>query len=192
MKILYQNLQSSGPFGRLFLWKVIKHSSYTIFLQCLLVGMLMAESGAGQGLSEIKLSLQLKDGTLMQAFKIIEGQTNLKFVYNQEQVKQYKNLDFGIKDQDMGQVMEILLKNTALTYQHINNNIIILPKETGQGIQAEPIRGKVTNGETGEPIPGVNIIINGSNIGTVTDIDGNYSINVPEGDAGGMRRRKLK
>jgi len=44
------------------------------------------------------------------------------------------------------------------------------------------VSGKVTSAEDGNPLPGVNIIVKGTTIGTVTDIDGNYRINVPEGE----------
>jgi TonB-linked SusC/RagA family outer membrane protein len=44
------------------------------------------------------------------------------------------------------------------------------------------VRGKITN-ESGQPLPGVNVLVKGSTIGTVTDVDGNYSLNVPEENA---------
>src|SRR5690606_4077032 len=44
------------------------------------------------------------------------------------------------------------------------------------------VQGTVTDKETGEPLPGVNILIKGTGIGTATDIDGKYALNVPEGN----------
>ncbi len=44
------------------------------------------------------------------------------------------------------------------------------------------VRGKVTEQQSGEPLPGVNVIVKGTSTGTVTDISGNYSINVPNED----------
>jgi TonB-linked SusC/RagA family outer membrane protein len=46
--------------------------------------------------------------------------------------------------------------------------------------QEKMVSGKVSAEETGAPIPGVNVILKGTTIGTVTDIDGNYQLNVPE------------
>lgn len=43
------------------------------------------------------------------------------------------------------------------------------------------VTGKVT-GDEGEPIPGVNVLVSGTSSGVITDIDGNYSINVPSSD----------
>lgn len=57
-----------------------------------------------------------------------------------------------------------------------------LPQPLLQTIQRQDIsiRGKVTSQETGEPIPGVNVLVKTTPIGTITDIDGNYTINAPE------------
>ena len=46
--------------------------------------------------------------------------------------------------------------------------------------QAQEISGAVTSSETGEGVPGVTVLVRGTTIGTITDIDGTYTINVPE------------
>jgi TonB-linked SusC/RagA family outer membrane protein len=45
--------------------------------------------------------------------------------------------------------------------------------------QEKTISGRVTAEESGAPIPGVNVILKGTTVGTVSDIDGNYKLNVP-------------
>lgn len=45
------------------------------------------------------------------------------------------------------------------------------------------VTGRVTDGDVGGPLPGVNVLVKGTTTGTVTDIDGNYSISVPGNDA---------
>ena len=42
------------------------------------------------------------------------------------------------------------------------------------------VTGSVTGAEDGTPIPGVNVLVKGTSVGTVTDIEGNYQIAVPE------------
>jgi len=46
--------------------------------------------------------------------------------------------------------------------------------------QERAVSGNVTAQEDGSPIPGVNVILKGTTLGTVTDFDGNYKLNVPE------------
>lgn len=48
--------------------------------------------------------------------------------------------------------------------------------------QQRQVTGRVTDSENGEGLPGVNVILKGTSIGTVTDIDGGYAINVSSGD----------
>lgn len=45
---------------------------------------------------------------------------------------------------------------------------------------ASPVSGTITSQEDGGALPGVNVLVKGSNTGTVTDVEGNYSINVPD------------
>jgi TonB-linked SusC/RagA family outer membrane protein len=45
------------------------------------------------------------------------------------------------------------------------------------------VTGKITSATDQEPLPGVNVLIKGTTTGTITDIDGNYSITVPSADA---------
>ena len=49
--------------------------------------------------------------------------------------------------------------------------------------QQHEITGTVTNNSTGEPLPGVSIVVTGTTIGTSTDVEGNYKISVPDGAA---------
>jgi TonB-linked SusC/RagA family outer membrane protein len=46
--------------------------------------------------------------------------------------------------------------------------------------QGRVVTGKVTSGEDGLPIPGASVIVKGTTIGTATDLDGNFSLNVPQ------------
>ncbi|MFC0876431.1 SusC/RagA family TonB-linked outer membrane protein [Saccharicrinis sp. FJH2] len=47
--------------------------------------------------------------------------------------------------------------------------------------QTQTVKGKVTDAKTGDPLPGVNVVAKGTGTGVITDIDGNYTFNVPEG-----------
>jgi TonB-linked SusC/RagA family outer membrane protein len=52
-----------------------------------------------------------------------------------------------------------------------------------QNAQELTVRGTVTDAATGEPLPGVNIVVDGTTTGTMTDIDGSYSLSVPDTEA---------
>ena len=55
--------------------------------------------------------------------------------------------------------------------------------------QERSVTGKVTSAEDGSPLPGVNIVIKGSAVGTVTDVNGLYNLTVPSGVESRLRRK---
>ena len=55
--------------------------------------------------------------------------------------------------------------------------------QTSSSYQEKTVTGKVLSGDNSEPLPGVNIIIKGTTTGGITDLDGNYSVNVPDDNA---------
>ncbi len=66
--------------------------------------------------------------------------------------------------------------------------IILILMTTVSGVyslsatQQNQVSGRITDASTGEPMPGVNIVVKGTNIGTLTDVNGAYSVNVTSGD----------
>src|SRR5690606_2152615 len=86
-----------------------------------------------------------------------------------------------------------VLPPLKIQFQEVSELIVLSPeeeelervagqfKESGLRTLAEVIRGRVTD-EKGEPLPGVNIVVKGTQLGTASDIDGNYSIQVSKGD----------
>lgn len=65
------------------------------------------------------------------------------------------------------------MKKYALFFVLVLLSMSILQAQTVQ------ITGKVTSAEDGNPIPGVSVIVKGTTVGTTTDFDGNYTLNVP-------------
>jgi TonB-linked SusC/RagA family outer membrane protein len=58
---------------------------------------------------------------------------------------------------------------------------LLFTMSVGVSYAQREISGKVTSGEDGSPLPGVNVVVVGSQQGSITDVDGNYRINVEEG-----------
>ena len=73
---------------------------------------------------------------------------------------------------------KILMKFLLLTIMVSGITASVLADEPA--IQQVVITGTVTDSQTGEPMPGVNIVMKGSTVGTITGIDGKYSLNVPD------------
>ncbi|MGM0620059.1 MAG: SusC/RagA family TonB-linked outer membrane protein [Bacteroidota bacterium] len=60
--------------------------------------------------------------------------------------------------------------------------LVILMLISGQAFAQTDVTGRVTDADTEEPLPGVSIVISGTTLGTISDIDGNFSLDVPEGN----------
>jgi TonB-linked SusC/RagA family outer membrane protein len=132
-----------------------------------------------------KLSLSGQNLTIEQVLGLIEDQSQFSFFYNVNEVDLSKVINVSVRDRSIEEVMDQIMDGTDLTYT-IKNKLIIIHKEQQANAfdfsfqqQQRSVSGKVTNPE-GEPIPGVTVIVKGTNNGTVTDFEGNYSLtNVP-------------
>ncbi|MDL2255665.1 TonB-dependent receptor [Parabacteroides sp. OttesenSCG-928-G06] len=125
-----------------------------------------------------------KQSTLLEVFKLIEDETGYVFFYSDE-IKSELNVKVkpGTVDGSIQEILNPLLEKTSLTYQMNGTQVIVKRKETQTSFPAVTQKkvGTVTGtvvDETGEPLIGVNIWLKNSSTGTVTDIDGKFTIKV--------------
>lgn len=85
-----------------------------------------------------------------------------------------------------GDLLREVSAKTELSFKRVNDNIFVRLKEFGSDALTESINleafieGTVTD-DTGEPLPGATIRVEGTDIGTITDIEGNFKLTVPDG-----------
>jgi TonB-dependent starch-binding outer membrane protein SusC len=129
---------------------------------------------------QIKLDQNTKGETVRNVLKIIEKETNIRFFYNDDFKQLNKVVTQNINSSSLDEMLGKICKTADLSYKIIDNNfVVVYPTEMSQGIK---ITGKITDASTGEPLPGVNIQIEGTTQGTTTDPNGNYTIDVPSAD----------
>ncbi len=125
-----------------------------------------------------KLTLQLSDVAIKEALFQIEEQSEFKFFYN-EQVNVDKKITVEYKNKTVFDVLDDILEETDIQYRVIGRQIALYTESegfTGLSAQQSSVSGSVTS-KNGEPLPGVTVVIKGSSTGTVTNADGNYSLN---------------
>ena len=103
------------------------------------------------------------------------------FIYKSEDVQSIQHINVDVRQTMVRDVLEKCLENTGLSFLFKENVIIIQKKTTDQEKKENRITGKVTD-EKKEPLPGVTVIIKGTKLGTVTDVDGKYTLTVPVGN----------
>ena len=117
--------------------------------------------------------------TLKTAFKQIEQQTKLFVDYNTQEVNDSRVLTKLPKNSNVKEVMEQLLEGSGCSITFSNGHIMI-NKQARTVSSTKNISGVVKD-ETGEPVIGANVVVKGTTNGTVTDMNGRYSLEVPEG-----------
>ena len=130
---------------------------------------------------EARIDLKMSDATLSQVFRNIEQLTEYMFIYKSEDVQSIQHINVDVRQTMVRDVLEKCLENTGLSFLFKENVIIIQKKTTDQEKKENRITGKVTD-EKKEPLPGVTVIIKGTKLGTVTDVDGKYTLAVPVGN----------
>lgn len=124
------------------------------------------------------IDLDVKNKPIKDILKIVEDQSGFRFFYNDRLTNLNNLTSIKAKKSPLNNVLTDLLKNQKLSYSIMDNKmIVILPTEIYQDFV---VTGKVTDASTNEPLPGVNITIEGTTTGTITDLNGNYSISVPD------------
>lgn len=128
---------------------------------------------------EIKISLDFKSGTFLEVLNAIESQSDYIFVYNINEVNLNHKVSISVQNKQLTEVLENLCAKENLAYTITDHHIALVRKTNVQQQTGRQIRGTVLDG-TGEPIIGANVIVVGTTIGMITDIDGKFTLNAPE------------
>ena len=153
-----------------------------VFILCLLcsIQFLFAENSYSQS---ARVTMNLKNVKLAKVLNEIESQTSYLFIYNNK-VGVDQTTTVNVKDKPTAEVLDHVLKNTNISYSMEGAHIILSAnantKETGATQQDRLVTGTIKD-KNGEPLIGVSVAIKGTSTGTMTDIDGNFSIKVPAG-----------
>lgn len=130
----------------------------------------------------IRIKIKEKSLSLDQLIDEIEKQTNYLFIYGENDIDLTQEVKVNANNKPISEVLDDAIKNLGISYE-FTNNYISLQKMSNSVALADPqqikkISGVITD-SNGEPIIGVNILIKGTGNGTITDMDGNYTLEVP-------------
>ena len=151
-----------------------KGRSFLLFF-CLL--MIQAPSFAQ---NSAKITIQKKNISIIEALKEVEKQSDYSVGYNDSQLRNKPVLNLDLKAVALENALAQILRGSGFTYQFKDKYIMIIPDNKPKGIPAKKVSGIVID-ENNEPLIGVNIKVEGSSIGAITDIDGNFNIMAPQG-----------
>ena len=130
--------------------------------------------------SQSKVSVDLKNATLEEFIDAMKEQTGNQFLVNSSLMQMKELITVSVTNEDLKVVLDKVLTPLKLTYQYVNDVVVIkrLPRTAPAPDNKWVVIGKVIDLQK-EPLPGVTIRIKGTTLGTVTNGNGAFSLNVP-------------
>lgn len=135
-------------------------------------------------LSAQKVSIKYENVKLEQALSEITAQTGYTFAYSRPTVDPNKIVSIQSSEEELISVLNRLFKGDNLSFEIKGKRVFISPasKSNQKSATLKQIKGVVVD-ENKEPIIGANVILKGSEKGTITDFDGLFSLELPENGA---------
>ncbi len=162
-------------------FQMLRIMKLTVFLMLIsFVGVFASETYS----QTTKLSLKVENLSLEDFLTKIEDQSEFRFFYTGE-IDIEKKVSCDLKNKKITEILDAIEEEAGIKYEVMGRQIILSPVEMEKSDvvisqQQMAISGTVTD-KSGLSLPGVTVIIKGTTNGTVTNMDGNYSLsNIPE------------
>ena len=129
------------------------------------------------------LSLNLKNAAVKDVLLEIENNSEFYFLYSNKLIDAERKVNVSVDNKRVENILDEIFEGEHVVYAVNDRQIILSPEgmvigKTGDNAQqTKKITGTVQS-EDGEPLPGVTVVVKGTTIGTVTNADGNFSLDV--------------
>ncbi|HEX3934243.1 MAG TPA: TonB-dependent receptor plug domain-containing protein, partial [Puia sp.] len=151
---------------------------------------LLAFDGKGQGMNEKKITLGLRDETLLDALNKIETLSGLRMAYALEQINLYDHITLAKETRTVGETLHLILAGTKLGCRQDGNTVLIFPYPAVREpdpvpVPAEPhpvsdttrkLKGRVLSATGARPVEGATVSVKGFPGGATTDAEGRFSL----------------
>lgn len=129
----------------------------------------------------VRVDLDMNNASLTQVLWELEKKTDIVFFYSVDDVASVRGLNLRYKNATLSEILDKLLKNTNLAYEIKNETVVIRLKKTVERaappIAKRTIKGMVRD-QDGEPLPGVSVLVKGTNTGVATDMSGYFELQI--------------
>lgn len=166
---------------------MVKFSCFHLFLVMLTFGVSVAGDGFAQEMLMRPVTVTLVNQNVRTALTRIGKSARVKFSYEPALLQKSGNVSITVQSEPLATVLDRLLKPLGIQYNPAGK-YIILTRDPGQGLRKPEgmedseamekwVTGKVSD-ETGAALPGVSILVKGTQTGTTTQADGTFKIDV--------------
>lgn len=160
----------------------IKTSIYIFVLSAFLFQLALASETTGQNLEKVSLSINIKNAELTEVFDHIAKKTDFTFAYDPAQLKSVPRQDYQVDNQSLKTIFYNLSRQHDLKITRVNK-VISVKRTQQQKTQIQDdikVSGTVKD-EDGLLLPGATVQVVGLSVGTITDMDGRFQLEVPDG-----------
>lgn len=174
-------MKKNEPFGELLchaLKKTLLVMRIVVFIMFVSVLQIYANNSYSQ---KAKLSIKFSNARLVEVLDQIEAQSEFYFLYNEKLVDTDRIVTIDVSNQSISEILKTLFSGSDVEYNIVDRKIVLAPTSIKTELlvnNGSLVKGVVKDAE-GMPVPGVSVVIKGTTNGTITDINGHYSINVP-------------
>jgi len=155
--------------------KILTFMKVYVLLFLLTIGNVMATGVYSQN---ARISLNLSGKTVADVLSEIEKKSEFNFVYNNKLIDVDRQVTIAVADEDINSILELLFNDTDVEYVVNDKHIILsnqLSEKKAQEQGVSVIKGKVTD-ENNRPVIGATVVVKGTTIGTITNVDGQYEL----------------
>ncbi|MGL4779930.1 MAG: SusC/RagA family TonB-linked outer membrane protein [Bacteroidales bacterium] len=139
-------------------------------------------AGIASTLPAQKVSVNVKQTKLENVFNTISKQTGYTFAYSTSIINPEIRVTIHSENENLKDVLQKLFNDENINFEIKDKKIYLKAKENTTPVKTDKtktIKGNVTD-QTGEAVIGANVVVPGTTIGTITDFDGNFVLDVPE------------
>lgn len=163
----------------------------SVFFGIMSTGLSYSNNLMGQEILERRLTVELEGLTFEEAIDKLQEMTDVSFLYLSGIVDKNEKIDFNVKNKQLSYILDKLCKSLEITYE-VDGNYIVLSKDEGsKATQLIDLKGGIENGapkkirgtvldDSGEPVPGATILIQGTTTGTITNFDGTFILDIDD------------
>lgn len=158
-----------------------------VFVLLIILG--LSSVYANSSYSQEKIDIEARNISLEELFNTIQENSKYIFFYNDDILEEDFKVTLNFKNALLSKILDYSFSNTKLDYVISDRQVIVKKKEITTTLsksvvvpQKFSVSGTVVD-NNGQPLPGANIIEKGTQNGTQTDFDGNFSLEVKDGNA---------
>lgn len=128
-----------------------------------------------------KISVNFTETPLSEVFAALGKQSKMVFLYDHKLIESKGKVSLKADNQELEKVLKEFLPPLGLTYIFEDSVVVVRKAPADRPVKAVRMITGVVTDETGQPLPGVHVVIKGTHKGIATDVNGKFSVAVEDG-----------